>query len=65
MYEEVKVPWVTPGEEQPMHADEAIRIAELWRADKIIAADEDEVRNALLEEVLRLRREYLLSEGDD
>ena len=34
----------------------AIRIAELWQAGKMIGGDEDEVRNALLEEVHRLRK---------
>ena len=38
-----------------MDADEAIRIAELWQAGKMIGADEDEVREALLNECLRLR----------
>lgn len=38
-----------------MSADYAIHIAELWRAGKLIGADEDEVREALLDEVLRLR----------
>jgi hypothetical protein len=33
----------------------ALRIAKLWRAGKMIGGDEDAVRNALLEEIERLR----------
>lgn len=36
---------------------EAIRIAELWREGKMVGGDEDEVRDALLGEVERLRAE--------
>lgn len=40
-----------------MEIEEAIRYATLWRAGKMIGGDEDEVRNALLGEVERLRSE--------
>ena len=40
-----------------MKIEDAMRYAELWRAGKLIGADEDEVRNALLAEVERLRAE--------
>jgi hypothetical protein len=39
-----------------MNAEEAINVAQLWRAGKMIGADEDEVRDALLDECLRLRK---------
>ena len=35
--------------------EQAIRIASLWKADKMIGGDQDQVRNALLDEVLQLR----------
>jgi hypothetical protein len=38
-----------------MDIDRAIYVAELWEAGKMIGGDEDEVRNALLGEVKRLR----------
>lgn len=38
-----------------METERAIKIAELWEAGKMIGGDEDEVRNALLHEVRRLR----------
>jgi hypothetical protein len=40
-----------------MDIEEAIRIADLWRAGKLIGGDEDAVRDALLGEVERLQAE--------
>lgn len=40
-----------------MKIEDAMRYAELWRAGKLIGADEDDVRNTLLGEVERLRSE--------
>lgn len=38
-----------------MKIEEALRIAGLWRAGKMIGADEDDVRDALLDEIERLQ----------
>lgn len=38
-----------------MEIEQAIKIADLWRAGKMIGGDEDRVRNTLLGEVERLR----------
>lgn len=43
----------------PMPLPEAMRIAGLWRVGKMIGADEDDVRNALLTEVERLHDESI------
>jgi hypothetical protein len=45
------------GDDEPVtySAEDAIRIAGLWRAGKMIGGDEDGVRDALLAEVERLR----------
>jgi hypothetical protein len=45
------------GDDEPVEyeIEDAIRIAGLWRAGKMIGGDEDGIRNALLAEVERLR----------
>lgn len=42
----------------PMPIEEALRTAELWKVGKMIGGDEDAVRDALLDEVRRLRGLY-------
>ena len=49
---DLELPELPEPDSQTQHA---IRIAELWRAGKMIGWDEDDVREALLGEVARLR----------
>lgn len=46
-----------PEEPDAYELDDALRIARLWRAGKMIVADEDAVLNALLAEIERMRAE--------
>ena len=44
-------------QENIMEIEDVINTAELWQAGKMIGGDEEEVRNALLDEVKKLRKE--------